>query len=352
MERKASRIEGRPETIVTVGRARIGHDPFVVIAGPCAVESETQINLAADAVAEAGGAVLRGGAYKSTGSPYGFKGLGPDGVRLLAEAGRRVGLPVVTQVLEAAQAQAAAEHVDVLEIGSASMQDFELLRVVGRLAKPVLLRRGSSATLDEWLWAAEYLLAEGNDQVVMVERGIRTFGSNGGDMLDINAVPQLKELTHLPVMVDPSHASAGAHRIQPLALAAQGVGADGIIVEVHPAPQSAKTDGPQLDAAGFAGLMTSLGIHRLRGNIDQIDRQVVRLLARRQDLALEIGKVKLDKGMPVQMPDREAELLHIIEAEAAHLGVEPGHIRAVFQLVLAESRRLQHQMRKPGHPES
>jgi 3-deoxy-7-phosphoheptulonate synthase len=295
---------------------------------------------------EAGAALLRAGAYKANGSPYGFKGLGDEGVKLLAEAGRRVQLPTVTQVLEASQAEVASEHIDVIEIGSGSMQDFELLRAVGRLGKPVLLRRGPSATLDEWLWAAEYLLAEGNDQVVLVERGIRTFGDIDADMLDITAVPKLKELTHLPVMVDPSHASGGAHRVQPLALAAQGVGADGIIIEVHPSPEKARTLGPQLDPSAFTVLMASLGIHRIRGHIDQIDRQVVRLLARRQELAMEIGRVKQVRGMAVQMPDREAELLRIIEDEAAHLGLETGHVRAIFQLVLAESRRLQYLMRE------
>ena len=345
MERKASRVHGGSPTVVAIGPIRIGQDRFPVIAGPCAVESEEQIATTAAAVAEAGAAILRGGAYKSNGTPYGFRGLGREGVRLLAEAGRAVGLPVATQVQEAGDAIDAAEHVDAIEIGSASMQDFELLRVVGRLGKPVLLRRGASATLDEWLWAAEYLLAEGNQQVVLVERGVRSFGGTSADMLDITAVPQLKELTHLPVIVDPSHAAGEAHRVQPLALAAQGVGADGIIVEVHPDPASARTNGPQLDHDGFSSLMTSLGIHRLRVDIDQIDRQIVRLLSRRQGLALEIGRAKADRGMPIYMPNREAELLRVIEEEAASAGIDAGHARALFQLVLAESRRLQQIMR-------
>jgi 3-deoxy-7-phosphoheptulonate synthase/chorismate mutase-like protein len=344
MDRKTSRTIGGKPTVVQIGRTRIGHDPFPVIAGPCAIESEEQMAATASAVAEAGAAVLRGGAYKSNGTPYGFRGLGRQGVRLLAEAGRAAGLPVVTQVQEAADAEDAAELVDALEIGSGSMQDFELLRVVGRLGKPVLLRRGGSATLDEWLWAAEYVLAEGNEQVVLVERGVRSFGG-GADMLDISAVPRLKELSHLPVIVDPSHAAGEAHRVQPLALAAQGVGADGVIVEVHPNPSTARTEGPQLDLDAFQALMTSLGIHRLRHHIDHIDRQIVRLLSRRQDLALEIGKAKANRGMPIYMPDREAELLKVIEEEAARSGIEPGHVRALFQLVLAESRRLQQMMR-------
>jgi len=188
------------------------------------------------------------------------------------------------------------------------------------------------------------VLAEGNDQVILVERGVRSFGG-GTDMLDISAVPQLKELSHLPVIVDPSHAAGEANRVQPLALAAQGVGADGVIIEVHPDPATARTDGPQLDPGAFQILMTSLGIHRLRHHIDQIDRHIVRLLSRRQDLALEIGKAKANRGMPIYMPDREAELLQVIEEEASRSGIEPTHVRALFQLVLAESRRLQQLMR-------
>ncbi len=344
-ERKARKTSASSPTVVLVGSTRIGKDPFPVIAGPCAVESEAQIREVAKAVADSGAAVLRGGAYKSGNAPYGFRGLGREGVEMLAQAGKEVGLPVATQVLEAKEAENAAGLVDVLEIASGSMQDFELLREVGRLGKPVLLRRGPSATLDEWLWAAEYLLAEGNGQVVMVERGVRTFANSGGDMLDLGAVPHLKELTHLPVMVDPSHAAGVAHKVQPLALAAQGVGADGVIVEVHPSPASAQTNLSQLDLGGFVALMASLGIHRLRAHIDQLDRQIVRLLSRRQELALAIGRTKADRGLPIYMPDREAELLTVIEEEATHVGVDSGHVRALFQLVLAESRRLQQILR-------
>ncbi len=343
MERKAT-SEGQ-RTIVEIGRTRFGRDPFPVIAGPCAIESEAQVNRVAETVAEAGGAMLRGGAYKSNSTPYGFKGLGREGVKLLAAAGAQSGLPVVTQVLEASDAVDAAEQVDAVEVGSGSMQDFELLRVLGKLGKPVMLRRGASATLDEWLWAAEYILAEGNEKVILVERGVRTFGGTAADMLDITAVPQLKEMTHLPVIVDPSHAAGLVARVQPLALAAQGVGADGVIVEVHPEPKLARTNGPQLDLDGFIGLMVALGIHRLRTTIDQIDRQIVRLLSRRQDLAMEIGRTKAAQGLPIYIPDREAELLTIIEEEAARAGIDPGHVRALFQLVLAESRRLQQLMR-------
>lgn len=345
MERKAHRSAGKARTVVTVGNVRIGHDPFTVIAGPCAVESEDQIRSVAEAAAEYGASILRGAAWKPTSSPYEFRGLGRDGVGLLAAAGRSVGLPIVTQVLEASHVELAAADVDMLEIASGNMQDFELLRLAGRSGKPVLLRRGPSATLDEWLWAAEYLLAEGNDQVVLVERGIRTFGTVGSDTLDIGAVPSLKETTHLPVMVDPSHTAGGAPRIQPLALAAQGVGADGLIVEVHPQPEVARTSFQQLGVGAFEELMTALGISRVRRHIDQIDRQIVGLLARRQALSLEIGKVKAARGLPVHIPGRESELLEVVREEAAHLGLEVEHVNDLFEIVLAESRRLQHEMR-------
>ena len=343
MERKATRTSAR--TVVEIGRARFGADPFPVVAGPCAVESAEQIGAVATAVKDGGGVMLRGGSYKSNTTPYGFRGMGREGVKLLAAAGAEVGLPVATQVLQAEDAEDAATQVDAIEVGSGSMQDFELLRVLGKLGKPVLLRRGASATLDEWLWSAEYILAEGNEDVILVERGVRTFGGVEADMLDITAVPQLKELTHLPVIVDPSHAAGVVARVQPLALAAQGVGADGVIIEVHPNPSGAKTNGPQLDFDGFMALMTALGIHRLRTTIDQIDRQIVRLLSNRQDLALEIGRVKAEQGLPIYIPDRESELLSIIEEEATRAGLDPGHIRALFQLVLAESRRLQQLLR-------
>jgi 3-deoxy-7-phosphoheptulonate synthase len=346
MERKATRTSNAGRTVVGVGTVRFGHDPFPVVAGPCAVESEDQINRVAEAVAEAGASVLRGGAYKSGSSPYSFRGLGDEGVGLLAEAGRRAGLPTVTQVLEPRDVAVVTESIDMVEIHSGAMQNFELLREVGRSGRPVLLRRGPSATIDEWLWAAEYLLAEGNDQVVLVERGIRTFGNGSTDTLDISSVPMLRESSHLPVVVDPSHASGGASRVPPLALAAQGVGADGLIVEVHADPEAARSEGPrQLDVGQFDELMVSLGVSRLRNRIDLIDREIVRMLARRQDLAMRIGEVKAERDMPVQVPSRERELLDVIREEAVAQGVNPDHAVQLFELVLEESRRIQRVMR-------
>ena len=347
MERKAKKGNGEGQTVVAVGSVRIGSDPFPVIAGPCALESEQQIMDVATGVAQAGASILRGAAFKRGSSPYSFRGLGDEGLVMLEMAGRAVGLPTVTQVLEPGDVGAAVDRVDMLEIHSGSMQNFELLREAGKTRKPVLLRRSPSATIDEVLWSAEYLLAEGNPQVVLVERGIRTFGSSLTDTLDISAVPELKEVSHLPVLVDPSHASGGANRVPPLALAAQGVGADGLIIEVHPQPAEALSEGPlQLDVPEFAALMFSLGVNRMRAHIDLVDREIVRLLARRQELATEIGRVKAARGLPIRAPQREDELLAIIRDEAELRGISPEHAQALFELVLAESRRVQEQLRR------
>lgn len=348
MQRKATRVTGSPDkTVVKIGQVRIGHDPFPVIAGPCAIESESQMMAVAEVVAAAGASILRGNAYKHGSSPYAFRGLGDEGVVMLARAGREVGLPTVTQVLEPADVTAVADSVDMIEINSGSMQNFELLRVAGKMGKPVLLRRGPSATIDELLWSAEYLFAEGNEQVILVERGIRTFGTGTTDTLDISSVPTLKELSHLPVLVDPSHASGGAARVPPLALAAQGVGADGLIVEVHPDPSAALSEGPlQLNGNELAALMFSLGVNRMRSHIDLVDREIVRLLSRRQEMSLEIGRVKATRGLPVRAPERERELLDIIRVEAEIQGLRADHVEALFQLVLVESRNIQEAMRE------
>ncbi len=346
MDRKVVRSETTTSTVVTVGSVRFGWDPFPVIAGPCAIESPEQLGAAARMVAERGASMLRGGAYKAGSSPYGFRGLGPAALEMLALAGREVGLPTTTQVIEPGEVERVAGQIDMIEIGSANMQNFELLREAGRAGLPVLLRRGPSATIDEWLWAAEYLLAEGNDQVVLVERGIRTFGDRGGDTLDIGAIPAVKEQSHLPVLVDPSHASGGGVRVSPLALAAQGVGADGLIVEVHPQPERALSDGPpQLDGEAFSALMDALGVNKMRKEVDLVDREIVRLMADRQRLALAIGRVKATRGMPVRAPSREAELLDIIREEAVLQGIDPEHAVAVFDLILDESREAQRRER-------
>ena len=233
-------------TIVEVDGHRIGApDTFCLIAGPCTVESREQTLAVARAVAASGAAILRGGAFKPRTSPFAFKGLGVPGLEILSEARAETGLPVVTELLDTQHAEVIHEHADVVQIGARNMQNYALLEVAGRLGKPVLLKRGLSSSLDELLQAADYILKEGNDAIVLCERGIRTFETATRFTLDLGAVPWLKLHTHLPVIVDPSHAAGDRRLVEPLSRAAAAVGADGIIVEVHQDPEAALCDGPQ-----------------------------------------------------------------------------------------------------------
>ena len=248
-------------TLVNVGGVVIGEgQPPVVIAGPCAVESEEQILSTARAVKKAGARLLRGGAFKPRTGPHTFQGLKEEGLKLLDLARRETGLPIVTEVMSPDNVGLVAEYADLLQIGARNMQNFDLLREVGRIGKPVLLKRGMSATIEEFLAAAEYILAEGNSQVILCERGIRTFETATRNTLDLSVVPLVKELSHLPIMVDPSHATGRRSLVAPMAKAALVVGAHGILVEVHPEPEKALSDGPQsLTFAGFEKLMEEVG---------------------------------------------------------------------------------------------
>jgi len=257
---KLSSREVRPEgSIVKVGGMEIGGKRIAVIAGPCAIESEQQVEAAADAVKAAGAHALRGGAFKPRTSPYSFQGMENEGLVLLEHAGRRVGLPVVTEIMDPHDIDAVAEHSDMLQVGARNAQNFSLLRRLGRIKKPVLLKRGMSMKLEEFMMAAEYILSEGNPNVVLCERGIRTFETATRNTLDLNAVPLLKEWTHLPVLVDPSHGTGIYKMVTPMALAAIAAGADGLLIEVHPKPEAALSDGPQqLKPSRFADLMKTL----------------------------------------------------------------------------------------------
>ncbi|HLK86812.1 MAG TPA: 3-deoxy-7-phosphoheptulonate synthase [Candidatus Binataceae bacterium] len=257
---KLAAREVRPEgSRVKVGGVEIGGRRIAVIAGPCAVESQAQVEAAADAVKAAGAALLRGGAFKPRTSPYSFQGMEDAGLRLLESAGRRVSLPVVTEVMDPHDIELVAEHADMLQVGARNAQNFSLLRRLGRIKKPVLLKRGMSTRLEEFLMAAEYVLSAGNPDVVLCERGIRTFETATRNTLDLNAVPLLKQWTHLPVLVDPSHGTGVWSLVAPMALAAVAAGADGLLIEVHPSPETALSDGPQqLRPDRFAALMASL----------------------------------------------------------------------------------------------
>jgi len=241
----ASRETKEGNTVITVGEVEIGGPEFVVIAGPCAVESQEQLMEAANVVKKAGASMLRGGAFKPRTSPYSFQGLGEEGLKILAKAREKTGLPVVTEVMRASDIELIESYADVLQVGARNTQNFALLKAVGQAKKPVLLKRGMMTTLEELLMSAEYILASGNDNVILCERGIRTFETAMRNTLDISAVPVLKDKTHLPVIVDPSHAIGQWKFVLPLAKAAVAVGADGLLIEVHPDPQRALSDGPQ-----------------------------------------------------------------------------------------------------------
>ena len=255
----ASRELKKSDTVIPIGRVRIGGNRVVVVAGPCAVESREQILEAAHAVREGGAVMLRGGAFKPRTSPYSFQGLGEEGLKYLKEAGERDDLPVVTEIVATDHADMMNDYIDVFQVGARNMQNFELLKRVGALAKPVVLKRGLAATIEEWLMAAEYLMAHGTDHVILCERGIRTFETYTRNTLDLSAIPVVKQLSHLPVLVDPSHATGIREKVHPLALAAVAAGADGLMVEVHPHPEAALSDGPQsLFPEQFEKLMRDL----------------------------------------------------------------------------------------------
>ena len=256
----ASREFRHDDSFVMIGGVKTGNGRFVVAAGPCGVESREQTLEAAAIVRGSGGQVLRGGAYKPRTSPYAFQGLGERGLEILAEAREATGLPIVTEVTTPELVAKVADVADMLQVGARNTQNFALLAEVGRSGKPVLFKRGMSTSVTEFLQAAEYILSQGNSQVVLCERGIRTFETSTRFTLDVSAVPVLKELSHLPVWVDPSHAAGRRSLVTSLALAGAAAGADGIIVEVHPRPEEAKSDAAQqLDEAEFRALMSRLG---------------------------------------------------------------------------------------------
>lgn len=257
--KRVSREMQRHDTQIDIGPVTVGGRGFVVMAGPCAVETRAQVDATAAAVQAAGARVLRGGAFKPRTSPYAFQGHGGDALLLLADAGRAHGLPVVTEVVDPADVELVAEHADALQVGARNMQNYRLLQAVGRSARPVLLKRGMSATIEELLLAAEYIVDAGNPNVILCERGIRTFETATRNTLDLNAVALLKLRTHLPVVVDPSHGTGIRELVAPMAKAAIGAGADGLIIEVHCDPASALSDGAQsLDPAGFVRLMRGI----------------------------------------------------------------------------------------------
>ena len=243
---KLASREFRPEnTVIQVGNVTVGGDQLVIIAGPCSVESEEQLLETARAVKAAGAHILRGGAFKPRTSPYSFQGLRKQGLEILAAARQETGLPIITEVMSPKDVELVAAYSDILQVGARNIQNFPLLEEVGRTNKPVMVKRGMSATIEEWLLSAEYVLNQGNSQVMLCERGIRTFETYTRNTMDVSAIPAAKRLSHLPVLADPSHGTGRWHLVMPLALASVAAGADGVMVEVHPKPEEALSDGAQ-----------------------------------------------------------------------------------------------------------
>ena len=270
--KKANRKFHPEDTVVSVGNAKIGGGNFSVIAGPCSVESEAQICAVAEDVKRSGAALLRGGAFKPRTSPYSFQGMGASGLDLLMEAREKTGLPIVTEIMDPRMADLFEREVDVVQVGARNMQNFELLKEVGKMSKPILLKRGLSNTYEEWIMSAEYIMAAGNENVILCERGVRTFETYTRNTLDVSAIPAVKQMSHLPVIVDPSHAAGMYWMVEPLALAAVAAGADGLIIEVHNDPAHAKCDGQQsLTPQKFDALMHKVGML-----VDLVEKKLVK----------------------------------------------------------------------------
>ena len=270
----ASREFKNEDTVIDLGTAKIGGDnPPVIMAGPCSVESEKQMVDTARAVRAAGAHVLRGGAFKPRTSPYSFRGLGEEGLRFLAKARQETGLPIITEVLAPGDVDLVYRYADILQVGARNMQNFVLLDEMGKVDKPVMLKRGLSATYEEWLLAAEYILAQGNQKVILCERGIRTFETYTRNTLDLSAIPVIKKVSHLPIMADPSHGTGKWYLVSPMALASVACGAHGVMIEVHPTPDHAKSDGAQsLTFENFAFLMDQ--VRALSGTVAGIRKPI------------------------------------------------------------------------------
>lgn len=335
---------------IEVNGVTIGGKEVILMGGPCAVESSLQMNQSAETVKKAGGSVLRGGVFKPRTSPYSFQGLGLEGLNYLVQAAKEQDLLCVTEVVDVSSLELVVDKVDLIQIGARNMQNFELLKLAGRSNKPIILKRGLSATIEEWLLAAEYILSAGNPQVILCERGIRTFEPSTRNTLDLSAVGVAKELTHLPVIVDPSHAAGRRDLIASLSKAAIAAGADGLLIETHPNPAEAVSDGPQsLTPEQFLQLARELGavaksvqrvfafgckgntLERLRTQIDSIDQGIIELLAERMQIVEKIGGQKrLDR---VKDTSREKEVMQRLVHQAIEQQLSPEIVKAIYSLI-------------------
>jgi 3-deoxy-7-phosphoheptulonate synthase len=338
---KSHRRPGVETTVVAAADVRFGDGAFPVLAGPGAVESEEQIMETASAVAGAGGLVLRSATYLPDDLAGSLMPLGEEGLWLLEHASRATGLATSTFVFEPAQVDPAAEHIDILEIGPSRMTDDNLLSAVGASGLPVILHRGSSATVDEWLIAADVVLS-GGSPVILCERGSDGFDPRTSGTVDISAVAVVQRLSHLPVLVNPAPTVGSLELIGPLALAARVAGADGLMVAVHPDPDTAGfRTGGHLDLGTFASLMESLGIPSLRDEIDRIHRELLQLIARRLRSSVGIGQIKASQSLAMESPNREAELIAEARQDATAIGLDPEYVEDLMRLILKHSKAAQ-----------
>ncbi len=335
---------------IEVNGVTIGGKEIILMGGPCAVESSIQMSQSAETVKQAGGKILRGGVFKPRTSPYSFQGLGLEGLNYLVQAAREQDLLCVTEVIDAPSLELVVDKVDILQIGARNMQNFELLKLAGKIKKPIILKRGLSATIEEWLLAAEYILAAGNPQVILCERGIRTFEPSTRNTLDLSAVGVAKELSHLPVIVDPSHAAGRRDLIASLSKAAIAAGADGLLIETHPNPAEAVSDGPQsltpeqfLQLAGELGVVARsvkriftfdgerANLEDLRTQIDRVDQSIIELLADRMQIVRKIGNQKrLDR---VKDTTREKEVMLRLVHIATEQQLSPEIVKKIYPLI-------------------
>jgi len=337
-------------SVIEVNGVKIGGKEIILMGGPCAVESSLQMSRSAETVKEAGGKILRGGVFKPRTSPYSFQGLGLEGVNYLVQAAEKQGLLCVTEVIDAQSLNLVVDKVDIIQIGARNMQNFELLKIVGRIDKPVILKRGLSATVEEWLLAAEYILSAGNPRVILCERGIRTYEPSTRNTLDLSAVGVAKELSHLPVIVDPSHAAGRRDLISSLSKAAIAAGADGLLIETHPNPAEATSDGPQsltpemfiqlakelgVVAASVQRIFTSGGlgetIESLRAQIDCIDQMILEKLADRMQIVRKLSDQKrLDQ---VRDASRQKEIIQHLVNLATELQLPAELVKRIYPLI-------------------
>ena len=339
-------------SIIEVNGVTIGGKEIILMGGPCAVESSIQMRQSAETVKKAGGKILRGGVFKPRTSPYSFQGLGLEGLNYLVQAAREQDLLCVTEVIDVSSLDLVIDKIDIVQIGARNMQNFELLKLAGKINKPVILKRGLSATIEEWLLAAEYILAAGNSQVILCERGIRTFEPSTRNTLDLSAVGVAKELSHLPVIVDPSHAAGRRDLISSLSKAALAVGADGLLIETHPNPAEAVSDGPQsLTPEQFVQLAGELGVvaesvnrvfacggqedkdtlESLRAQIDKVDQRIIEHLAARMEIVQKVGDQKrLDR---VKDSNREKEILQRLVTLATELQLPSELVRKIYPVI-------------------